>query len=239
MAQVPVFKPEDGTYTMFPHEMYGWFDFSMGLVLGSYVTLNTRAKNGDCSSRLFGLGVSVADYHKNYDRKWEHLPLRWILIVFKVAFDAYAVFMMMDTCIKQLAFSSASPWLAAYKNKTLLPESAKVQISDVAYFDKEKFASIATEKEESSYSLVSSDWEMPSHIDGPIVGEAIKPLKVVVWCFGIISDGVGIWMNITSNFYWYNLGKNLTGLIMKMFILLDHVTGSTVITPTNPWLRYN
>ena len=111
MADVPVFKPEDGTYTMFPHEMYGWLDFSMGLVLGSYVTLNTRSKNADCSSRLFGLGVSVADYHKNYDIAWEHLPLRWILIVLKVAFDSFALFMTLDTCGKQLSFSSINPWL--------------------------------------------------------------------------------------------------------------------------------
>ena len=48
-------------------------------------------------------------------------------------------------------------------------------------------------------------------------------LKIVVWIVGIISDGVGIWMNILSNYYYYNLGKNLTGICTKIFVLLDHV----------------
>jgi len=67
-ATVPKFMPEDGTYSMFPHEIYGWLDLSMGMILGVYTTLNVRQRNSDCSSRLFNLGVSVADYHKNYDR---------------------------------------------------------------------------------------------------------------------------------------------------------------------------
>ena len=64
LSEPRVFRPEDGIYTMFPHEMYGWFDFVMGAVLGVYTTVNARAKNADCSSRLFALGVSVADYSK-------------------------------------------------------------------------------------------------------------------------------------------------------------------------------
>ena len=98
---------------------------------------------------------------------------------------------------------------------------------------------VAAEKQESSYNLVHSDWDMPMHMDGPVVGEKINALKTVVWVVGIISDSVGIWKNVQSNFYWYNLGKNLTGLVTKTFVLIDHITGSTVITPTNPWLRYN
>jgi len=72
-----------------------------------------------------------------------------------------------------------------------------------------------------------------------MVGEDNKPLKVVVWIVGIAADGVGIWRNITSNFYWYNLGKNLTGIVTKMFVLFDHVFKADVITPTDPWNRYN
>ena len=75
-------------------------------------------------------------------------------------------------------------------------------------------------------------------MDGPVVGEPINALKIVVWVFGILADGVGIWKNILSNFYWYNLGKNLSGIIAKFFVLFDHVTGSKIITPTNPWVRY-
>ena len=121
MTDIPVFKPEDGTYTMFPHEMYGWMDFVMGTVLGVFTTLNARQRNADCSSRLFALGISGADYHKNYDRKWEHLPLRWILIILKVGFDAFALYKVFDVCVAQLVFSTEVPWLAAYKAKTALP----------------------------------------------------------------------------------------------------------------------
>jgi len=40
--EVPQFFPEDGNYTMFPHEFYGWMDFSMGAILGIFANLNMR-----------------------------------------------------------------------------------------------------------------------------------------------------------------------------------------------------
>ena len=97
--------------------------------------INMRQKNADCSSRLFALGVSVADYSKNYDRAWEHLPLRWILIVLKVGFDGFAAFKMFDTCIKQLRYSETNDWLNAYKNKTALPEGAYGAVQEQRYYD--------------------------------------------------------------------------------------------------------
>ena len=94
---------------------------------------------------------------------------------------------------------------------------------------------------EERYSLTetSSDWEMPQHMDHPVVGEKLNALKVVVWSLGIVADGVGIWRNIGSNFYYYNLGKNMTGLLTKLFVLFDHALNTNVIVPAEPWLRYN
>lgn len=42
----------------------------------------------------------------------------------------------------------------------------------------------------------------------PIVGENnnYKPAYIVAICLGIVSDGIGIWGNFKSNFYYYNLG---------------------------------
>ena len=68
---------------------------------------------------------------------------------------------------------------------------------------------------------------------------SVNAFRVIVMLFSMLSDCIGIYFNAKSNFYWYNLGKNLTGLVTKTFVLIDHITGSTVITPTNPWLRYN
>ena len=132
-ATVPKFMPEDGTYSMFPHEIYGWLDLSMGMILGVYTTLNVRQRNSDCSSRLFNLGVSVADYHKNYDRQWEHLPLRWVTIIFKVIFDIYGTYFAMKQCMDQLSFSAKYPWLAAYKNETALPAGTSASSPNSGY----------------------------------------------------------------------------------------------------------
>lgn len=40
---------------------------------------------------------------------------------------------------------------------------------------------------------------------------------------GIVSDCIGIYFNSASNYYWYNLGKNTSGLPMKVFILVDYL----------------
>jgi hypothetical protein len=208
---------------MFPHEMYGWFDMVMGLVLGVYVTLNARQRNGDCSSRLFALGVGVANYHKQYDRIWEHLPLRWILIVTKVGFDGYASFMMFKTCINQLAFSTTNKWLEAFKNKTAFTIAATDSF----------LATKALDKKRAKAEFVLDEFDMPEHLDFPTVGETLNPLKVIVWTLGIINDAVGIWINMGSNFYWYNFGANLTGLPTKIFILIDHVANTNIIVPTD------
>jgi len=40
---------------------------------------------------------------------------------------------------------------------------------------------------------------------------------------GIVSDAIGIFFNARSNYYWYNLGKNTSGIVMKSFILVDYL----------------
>ena len=86
--------------------------------------------------------------------------------------------------------------------------------------------------------FVLDEFSMPEHMDFPVVGETLNPLKVIVWSLGIINDAVGFWINMGSNFYWYNWGMNMTGLPTKLFVLIDHVANTNIIVPTDPWFRY-
>jgi len=63
-------------------------------------------------------------------------------------------------------------------------------------------------------------------------------LRIVTISINIISDIVGIITNFGSNYYWYFLGKSLTGFITKSFVLVDYIIASNLIVPTEPWVRY-
>jgi len=67
---------------------------------------------------------------------------------------------------------------------------------------------------------------------------SVNALRVIVMLFSMLSDCIGIYFNAKSNFYWYNLGKNMGGLPMKFFIFLDYVASWNVIVPTDPWVSY-
>jgi len=66
----------------------------------------------------------------------------------------------------------------------------------------------------------------------------INIVRVIMLCIGIMADSIGIYVNGSSNYYWYNLGKNIFGLPMKLFILLDYVLATKVVVPTDPWVSY-
>jgi len=63
-------------------------------------------------------------------------------------------------------------------------------------------------------------------------------LKIVTYAVSIISDIVGIIMNMGSNYYYYALGKSMSGVVTKSFIIIDYILASNLIVPTDPWIRY-
>ena len=67
---------------------------------------------------------------------------------------------------------------------------------------------------------------------------ALKPLYLVALCFGLISDGVGIFTNFQSKFYYFNFGLTVAGFIARTFALIDHLTVGNAIEPMKPWVRY-
>jgi len=64
----PIVQTEE--YTLFPHNPYGWNDFFVGMALGIYGPLNMRQRNYDCFSRMQSFGISIADFHKYFDREF-------------------------------------------------------------------------------------------------------------------------------------------------------------------------
>jgi len=60
----------------------------------------------------------------------------------------------------------------------------------------------------------------------------------VTYAISIISDIVGVITNIKTNYYYYGLGKSMSGAITKSFILIDYILASNLIVPTDPWIRY-
>lgn len=68
--------------------------------------------------------------------------------------------------------------------------------------------------------------------------ERLNILKIVTYSISILSDIVGIITNSASNYYWYFLGRNFSGVITKTFILVDYIIASNMIVPTDPWRRY-
>ena len=63
-------------------------------------------------------------------------------------------------------------------------------------------------------------------------------MKIVTLAVSIIGDIVGIWSNITSNYYYYALGRSISGFATKTFILVDYILATNLIVPTEPWIRY-
>jgi len=68
--------------------------------------------------------------------------------------------------------------------------------------------------------------------------ERLSILKIITYSISIISDIAGIIINSGSNYWWYFLGRNFTGLVTKSFILVDYILASNLIIPTEPWIRY-
>ena len=93
-----------------PNDPYGWFDFVTGSLIGLYASLNVRQRNYDCFGRTFNFTISVADYGKHFNHKWENDALPWISLAFKVIYDAYSGWRMVATCVKQLKYSQIVPW---------------------------------------------------------------------------------------------------------------------------------
>jgi len=63
-------------------------------------------------------------------------------------------------------------------------------------------------------------------------------LKVVIYAVGIINDCIGIEGNFKSNYYYFFLGKAISGLAAKVFVLTDYLLHSNIIIPTEAWVRY-
>jgi len=61
---------------------------------------------------------------------------------------------------------------------------------------------------------------------------------VILMLYRMIQDGIGIYTHGSTNYYWYNLAKNIFGLPTKTFILLDYLFEWNLILPTDPWHSY-
>tara|TARA_B110000285_G_C14993117_1_gene547359 strand:- start:190 stop:729 length:540 start_codon:yes stop_codon:yes gene_type:complete len=63
-------------------------------------------------------------------------------------------------------------------------------------------------------------------------------LRVMLLVVGITYDAIMLYVNGISNYYYFNLGKNIFGLPMKLFLLFDYVLATNVVVPTDPWVSY-
>jgi len=88
---------------------------------------------------------------------------------------------------------------------------------------------------EKAGEMIEFDEDDPELIE---TENGLSILRIVMLVLGMAADSIGIYVNSRSNYYWYNFGKNTSGLPMKLFILLDYVFFWNIIMPTDPWVAY-
>lgn len=90
----------NGNYSTLPDDPFGWFDFVTGSMIGLYGALNVRQRNYDCFGRTWNFTISIADYGKHFDQRWENEALPWVTLALKVIWDAYHGWRMVSTCVR-------------------------------------------------------------------------------------------------------------------------------------------
>jgi hypothetical protein len=58
-----------GSYTWYPKEFYSWVELLIGLILGFYLPLMSRARNDDCFAAFWALGNNLFRWHTVFDNK--------------------------------------------------------------------------------------------------------------------------------------------------------------------------
>lgn len=181
---------------------WAFYDFTMGLAVGSYGPLAKRGRDGDCFSKNFSLLTGLITYSKYFDKEFKGGWFDYTYMIAGIGIDGYNIYSATKTCAKQLDFSKADPWL-------------------------DRFANYAAE-------LAEEDEEDEEH-DGDVEWDWISDTLSMI---GIAKSSYGIYKSLKSEFYYYDLGKNIGAAFFKTFTWVDYFFELGMIEPTKPWDRY-
>ena len=96
---------EPRTLNYLPVERYGWMDFSVGMLMGFYYPISSRARNNDCRSAWLGLILNFMPYTKYFDQPLEGFKPTMVTQVLQ---SAVKINSMIGTCTDQL--DTADSW---------------------------------------------------------------------------------------------------------------------------------
>lgn len=246
-------EPKVG-YTTFPHEVWGWYEFATGMILGAYIPLMSRSRNYDCESRHISWGLSLIDYALYFDQKFDvYNFFNWIMFVLKIGRDIFMTAELIVNCKAQLDWSTFFSWSKYFKKNAAADGndfSSFLMVADGAKGETES-------KEDWLYELfLDVDPHAPvieNELNGahPIVGAAaaataaipayIQPVnaaRLVIQVLDMAYEIVNVLRLMSANYYYYYIGKSFARHVSMFFVLVDHIFQLNIIVPTAPWNRY-
>ena len=91
-------------------------DFIYGMFVGGFGPLLIKSRSGDCFSKLAAFGIGIAGIGKYWDYLFGAGAKGIIIFVSTFGFEAFGIFNLTATCIKQYNFSTENPWRAVFES---------------------------------------------------------------------------------------------------------------------------
>merc|ERR1719469_1354024 len=116
IAETPMVGAAPHNTGRFPSTPWAIMDFIYGMFVGGFGPLLIKSRSGDCFSKLAAFGIGIAGIGKYWDYLFGAGAKGIIIFVSTFGFEAFGIFNLTATCIKQYNFSTENPWRAVFES---------------------------------------------------------------------------------------------------------------------------
>ena len=109
--------PMVGTSSNFPLTPWGIVDWVVGLSIGSYVTLQLKANNYDCTTRWTSFGMIVVSLNTYFNKPFlvdAASPFKWISFTIAMLVYLYSTYGLIATCYRDSVIANMTLWYEDY-----------------------------------------------------------------------------------------------------------------------------